>query len=53
MERKIERLLRKCERQTKRYIKKHKKEIYSLGKLLYEKKNLKSGEILSCIENAK
>lgn len=53
MERKIEKLLRKCENETKRYIQKHKKEIHSLGKLLFEKKNLKSKEIISCIENTK
>ena len=48
-ERKIEALLRKCERQTKRYIKRHKEEIIALGKLLYEKKHLKSSEILSVL----
>ncbi len=53
MERKIEKLLRKCEKETKRYIQNHKKEIHSLGKLLFEKKNLKSKEIISCIENTK
>ena len=51
MERKIERLLRRCERQTFRYIKRHKEQILSLGRLLYEKKRLKSSEILSCIED--
>lgn len=49
MERKIEALLRRCERETIKYIKKHKTEISSLGSLLYEKKHLKSSEILSCI----
>ena len=48
-ERKIEALLRKCERQTKRYIKRHKDEIIALAKLLFEKKHLKSSEILSVI----
>ena len=48
-ERKIEALLRKCERQTKRYIKRHKEEIIALGKLLFEKKHLKSSEILSVL----
>lgn len=49
MERKIEALLRKCERETAKYIKAHKYEIRKLGALLYEKKHLKSSEILSCI----
>ena len=49
MEKKIEALLRKCERQTTRYIKSHKLEISALGNLLFEKKHLKSSEILSCI----
>lgn len=48
-ERKIERLLRKCEKETTKYIKAHRNEIEKLGKLLFEKKNLKSSEILSCI----
>lgn len=49
MERKIEALLKKCEKETIRYIKSHKLQISVLGKLLYEKKHLKSSEILSCI----
>ncbi len=49
MERKIERLLRKCEKETTRYIKSHRSEISALGSLLYQKKHLKSSEILSCI----
>lgn len=49
MERKIERLLRRCERETSRFIKKHKEQIRSLGELLFEKKRLKSSEILACI----
>ncbi len=49
MERKIEKLLKKCERDTIKIIKKHKEEIKSLGKLLFEKKHLKSAEILSVI----
>ena len=49
MERKIERLLRKCEKETTKYIKSHKSEIEKLGNLLYEKKHLKSSEILSCL----
>ena len=49
MEVKIERLLKKCERETTRYIKKHTDEIKKLGALLFEKKHLKSSEILACI----
>lgn len=44
MERKIEKLLKRCEKETSRYIKKHRSEINSLGKLLFEKKHLKSSE---------
>ena len=49
MERKIEALLRRCEKETIKYIKEHKLQISALGKLLFEKKHLKSSEILSCI----
>lgn len=49
MERKIEKFLKKCEKETSRYIKSHSTEIRKLGVLLYEKKHLKSSEILSCI----
>lgn len=49
MERKIEALLKKCEKETVKYIKLHKLQISALGKLLFEKKHLKSSEILSCI----
>ena len=49
MERKIEKLLRKCEKEVVAYIKKHKTEIKALAKLLYEKKHLKSSEILAVI----
>ena len=49
MEAKIEKLLRKCEREAKKYIKEHSYQIRKLGQLLYEKKHLKSSEILSCI----
>ena len=49
MERKIERLLKKCEKETTKYIKEHKMQISALGKLLFEKKHLKSSEILSVI----
>ena len=48
MERKIERLLKKQEKATARYLKKHKDEIERLGNLLYEKKRLKPSEILAC-----
>ena len=49
MERKIEKLLKRCEKETSKFIKNHKLQISALGKLLYEKKHLKSSEILSCI----
>ena len=49
MEKKIEALLKKCEKETAKYIKSHKLQIVALGKLLFEKKHLKSSEILSCI----
>ncbi len=49
MERKIERLLKKCEKETAKYIKSHKEQIVKLGQLLFEKKHLKSSEILSVI----
>lgn len=49
MERKIEKLLKKCERETIKYIKQHKLQINNLGKLLFERKHLKSSEILSAI----
>ena len=49
MERKIERLLKRCEKETSKYIKEHKTQINKLGTLLFEKKHLKSSEILSCI----
>lgn len=49
MERKIERLLKKCEKETIKYIKQHKYEINTLGNLLFQKKHLKSSEILSAI----
>lgn len=49
IERKIERLLRHCERQTKMLIKKHEKEIMDLGQLLLKKRHLKASEILAII----
>ena len=49
MERKIEKLLKRCEKETTKYIKAHIEEIKLLGKLLYERKHLKSTEILSVI----
>ncbi len=49
MEKKIEKLLKKCEKETSKYIKEHKSQINALGKLLFEKKHLKSSEILSCL----
>ena len=49
-ERKIEKVLRSCERKTTKYIKKNKNKIISLANLLFEKKKLKASEIISCIE---
>ena len=49
MEVKIEKLLKKCEKETIRYIKKHTEQIKALGHKLFEKKHLKSTEILSVL----
>lgn len=49
MEKKIERFLKKCEKETTKYVRAHKTEIIKLGNLLLEKKSLKSNEILSVI----
>lgn len=49
MERKIEAFLRKCEKETIEYVKQHETQIRALGKLLFQKKHLKSSEILSVI----
>ena len=49
MEKKIEKLLKKCEKEVTSYIKKNATKIKELGQLLFEKKHLKSSEILSVI----
>ena len=49
MEKKIEKLLKKCEKEASKYIKEHQNQIKDLGQLLFEKKHLKSSEILSVI----
>ena len=49
MEKKIEDLLKRCEKETKNYVKSHVDEIKALGNLLYEKKHLKSSQIHSII----
>ena len=49
MERKIERLLKSLEKKTCKYVKKNKDKIIALGNALFEKKHLKSSEILSII----
>ena len=49
MERKIEKLLKELEKKTYKYIKKNQDKITALGKALFEKKHLKSSEILSII----
>ena len=51
-ERKIEKLLRRCERKTTKYIKKNKNKIIALANLLFEMKKLKASEIINCIEKA-
>ena len=49
MEKKIEKLLKRCEKEASQYIKEHQNQIKDLGQLLFEKKHLKSSEILSVI----
>ena len=49
MERKIERLLKKCEREVYKIVKNNKDKINALADLLFEKKHLKSSEILAVI----
>lgn len=49
MERKIEHLLKKCEKETYKLVKKNKSKIVDLAKVLFEKKHLKSKEILAVI----
>ena len=49
MEKKIEKLLKKCEKDASKYIKAHVSEIKRLAEALFEKKHLKSSEILSVI----
>lgn len=48
-ERKIEAILKKCERETKWYLRRHKKEIQVLGDLLFEKSHLNKKEIMKCL----
>lgn len=50
MERKIERLLRKCEKDTTKYIKAHREQIAKLGNLLLAKQHLKSSEIMAIVK---
>lgn len=49
MEKKIEKLLKKCEKETTSYLKEHLSQVKALGELLFQKKHLKSSEILSII----
>ena len=49
MEKKIEKLLKKCEKETTAYLKEHLSQVKALGELLFQKKHLKSSEILSII----
>lgn len=46
---KADRLLKKCEKQTIRYLKKNKQLIIDIANTLYEKKFLRSAEVLSII----
>lgn len=47
----IEKLLKKCEKETMRYLKKNKKLLIKLADRLFEKKNLKSFEVLNIINS--
>jgi ATP-dependent Zn protease len=49
MERKIEKLLKSLEKKTYKYIKQNQDKVRALGQALFEKKHLKSSEILSII----
>jgi ATP-dependent Zn protease len=49
MERKIEKLLKSLEKKTIKYIKNNKDKVKTLGYALFEKKHLKSSEILAII----
>ena len=48
-EKKIERLLKKCEKKTYKYIRANVDKIQKLARLLYEKKHLKQTEILAVL----
>ena len=48
-EKEIERLIKKCERKVTRFLKKYKKVLIALSDELYQKKNLKSFEVLGII----
>ena len=48
-EKEIERLIKKCERKVNRFLRKNKKALIVLSNELYQKKNLKSFEVLSII----
>ena len=48
-EKEIERLIKKCERKVTRFLRKHKKVLIALSDELYQKKNLKSFEVLGII----
>jgi ATP-dependent Zn protease len=49
LERKIERFLKKCEKDVYKYLKKNLSTVRELGELLFSKKHLKSSEIWSVI----
>ena len=48
-EKKIEQLLKKCEKKTYKYIKAHSNKVVELGELLFKKKHLKSSEIVKVL----
>ena len=48
-EKKIEKLLKQCEKKTCKYIKANAEKVMNLGKLLFRKKHLKSSEIVKAL----
>lgn len=50
MERKAEKILKKCEKETIKYIKANQQKIIALTNLLMVKNKLKSSEVIACIE---
>lgn len=50
MERKMEKLLKKCEKETAKIIKKNQNQIVELANVLFKKRHLKSSEILEVLQ---